>query len=99
VFILGNFLVAIARILQMVIYAYIFILIFDSILSFIGQSYGMSQIRQLFYNLAGLMLNPLRKVFKPIGRVDYTPFIAIIILVFINSFVVQTLYDLGTRLR
>jgi YggT family protein len=49
--------------------------------------------------LAGLMLNPLRKVFKPIGNVDYTPFIAILILVFIQSFVVQTLIDIGSRLR
>ncbi|MBP6960840.1 MAG: YggT family protein [Thermotogaceae bacterium] len=98
-FVLGNFLLALAQILQFILYAYIFILIVDSILSFLGNNYQLYQIKQVVSRLAGLMLNPLRKVFKPIGNVDYTPFIAILILVFVNSFVVQTLFDIGTRLR
>ena len=98
-FVLGNFLLALAQILQFILYAYIFILIIDSILSFLGNNYQLYQIKQVVSRLAGLMLNPLRKVFKPIGNVDYTPFIAILILVFVNSFVVQTLFDIGTRLR
>ncbi len=98
-FVLGNFLLALAQILQFILYAYIFILIVDSILSFLGSAYQLYQIKQVVSRLAGLMLNPLRKVFKPIGNVDYTPFIAILILVFINSFVVQTLFDIGARLR
>ncbi|HNR63775.1 MAG TPA: YggT family protein [Thermotogota bacterium] len=98
-FVLGNFLLALAQILQFILYAYIFILIVDSILSFLGNNYQLYQIKQVVSRLAGLMLNPLRKVFKPIGNVDYTPFIAILILVFVNSFVVQTLFDIGARLR
>ena len=98
-FVLGNFLLALAQILQFILYAYIFILIVDSILSFLGNNYQLYQIKQVVSRLAGLMLNPLRKVFKPIGNVDYTPFIAILILVFVNSFVVQTLFDIGTLLR
>ena len=98
-FVLGNFLLALAQIIQLILYAYIFILILNSILSFMGNSYQLYQIKKVVSGLAGLMLNPLRKVFKPIGNVDYTPFIAILILVFIQSFVVQTLIDIGSMLR
>jgi len=97
-FVLGNLLIGIAQVLNTVIYAYIFILVLDSVLSFIP-TMGYSPIRQFFRNLSGLMLNPLRKFIKPIGNVDLTPFIAILILIFVNSFLVQSLFDLGRTLR
>lgn len=98
-FILSNFLIAIARVLQILINAYIFVLIADAVLSFIVLPYNLSPLKQMVSVLANFTLNPLRKVFKPVGRVDYTPFLAVLFLVFINSFVVQTLLDLGMRLR
>ncbi|HDG62570.1 MAG TPA: YggT family protein, partial [Thermotoga sp.] len=35
----------------------------------------------------------------PLGPVDLTPFIAILLLIFLDSFLVQTLFDLAVRLR
>ncbi len=97
-FVLGNFLFALSRVLQMVIYAYIFVLIINSILSFVSSSY-YSPIRQFFSALANLTLNPLRRVIRPIGGIDLSPFVAVLILIFIDSFLVQSLADFGRGLR
>ncbi len=97
-FVLGNFLIALSRVLQMVIYAYIFVLIINSILSFVSPSY-YSPIRQFFATLANLTLNPLRRLIRPIGGIDLAPFVAVLILIFIDSFLVQSLAHLGMRLR
>ncbi len=97
-FIVGNLLIGIAQVLNMLIYAYIFVLIINSVLSFIP-GIGYSPIKQFFENLSGLLLNPLRKFIRPIGNVDITPFIAILLLIFLNSFLVQSLFDLGRNIR
>lgn len=97
-FVLGNFVVAIARVLNIMIYAYIFVLIINSVLSFLSPRY-YTPIRQFFSNLANLTLNPLRRVIRPIGGIDLSPFVAVLILIFIDSFLVQTLMQIGMRMR
>lgn len=97
-FILGNLLIGIAKVLQVVLYGYIFVFIIDAVLSFLPQM-NYSPFRQLISSLANLLLNPLRKVIKPIGRIDFTPYIAILILMFLDAFLIQTLFDIGIRLR
>ncbi len=97
-FILGNLLIGIAKVLQVVLYGYIFVFIIDAVLSFLPQM-NYSPFKQLISSLANLLLNPLRKVIKPIGRIDFTPYIAILILMFLDAFLIQTLFDIGIRLR
>ncbi len=97
-FVLGNFLKAIANVLSFVLNAYVFVLILDAVLSFIPQM-NYSPFRQVIASLANLVLNPLRRLIKPIGQIDFTPYIAILIIIFLNSFLVQTLFDIGARLR
>ena len=96
-FVLGNFLIGIGKVLQVVIYAYIFVLIIDAILSFIPQL-RFSPLRQFFTALSNIILNPLRRYIRPIGQIDLTPFISILILIFLDAFLVQTLLQLGARL-
>ncbi|HQG02149.1 MAG TPA: YggT family protein, partial [Fervidobacterium sp.] len=50
-------------------------------------------------SLSDLIERPLRRFIPNIGYVDITPIIAILILVFIDQFLAQTLIDLGLRLR
>jgi len=96
-FVLGNFLIGIAKVLQVVIYAYIFVLIIDSIMSFIPQL-RYSPLRQVFSSLSAILLNPLRKVIRPVGQLDLAPFVTILILIFLDAFLVQSLMQLGARL-
>ncbi|MFP4461630.1 MAG: YggT family protein [Thermotogota bacterium] len=97
-FILGNLLIGIAKVLQVVLYGYMFVLIIDAVLSFLPQM-RYSPFRQVISSLANLVLNPLRRVIKPIGQIDFTPYIAILIMIFLDAFLIQTLFDIGIRLR
>ena len=97
-FVIGNLLVGVANVLHIVIYGYMFVLIINSVLSFLPQM-NYSPFKQGISSLSDLVLNPLRRVIKPIGGIDFSPYVAILAIIFIDSFLVQTLADLGYRLR
>jgi YggT family protein len=49
--------------------------------------------------LSNIVLNPLRRVIRPIGGIDFSPYVAILVLIFADTFLVQTIADIGYRLR
>ncbi|HPE69779.1 MAG TPA: YggT family protein [Thermotogota bacterium] len=97
-FVLANFIIAIAQVLRTLVYAYIFVIILDSILSFVMPA-TYSPLRQFISALSNLVLNPIRKVIRPVGGVDLSPFVAILLLVFVQSFAIQSLYEFGLVLK
>jgi len=98
VFVLGNFLKAIAIVLRIFIYYEIFAIGVYAIMSWFPTPY-YSSLRSFFYASSEIILRPLRKLIPPIGMVDITPLIAILVLVFIDNFIVQSLFDLAVKLR
>ena len=97
-FVVGNLLNAIATVLRIFIYTEIIAIIISALLSWISPLV-YTPIRYFFSSLADIVEKPLRKFIPPLGPVDLTPFIAILLLIFIDSFLVQTLFDLAVRLR
>jgi len=97
-FILGNFLKAIAIVLRIFIYYEILSIGIYAIMSWFPSPY-YSSIRSFFYASSEIILRPLRRFIPPIGMIDITPMIAILVLVFIDNFIVQSLFDLAVRLR
>jgi len=96
-FVLANFIYAIAVILNILIWFAITVLIVDSLLSFI-LPYGFP-LRRILDGMAEPMVRPLRKFVPPIGMFDFSPFVAVLILVFIQAFVVNTLFDFSVFLK
>ncbi|WP_448535140.1 YggT family protein [Pseudothermotoga sp.] len=97
-FVISNLLYAIAIVLQLFIYVEIFAVILSALLSWITP-FRYSTFRQFIDAVANIVLRPFRKFIPPIGPVDITPMIAIFVLVFLDNFVVRTLFDLAVRLR
>ena len=97
-FVISNLLYAIAIVLQLFIYVEIFAVILSALLSWITP-FRYSTFRQFIDAVADIVLRPFRKLIPPIGPVDITPMIAIFVLVFLENFVVRTLFDLAVRLR
>ena len=96
-FVLANFIYAIAVILNIVIIFAITLLIVDSILSFILPYYH--PFRRILDQMCYPMLEPLRRFIHPIGMFDFSPFVALLILIFLQAFVVNTLFDLSVVLK
>ena len=54
--------------------------------------------RKFFDALSSIVLEPLRRVIPPVGIVDVSPAVAILILTFLDGFLVELLLDLAVRL-
>ncbi len=95
-FVIGNFLWAIAVVLRILIYFEMFAVIISAVLSWFP---FYSPVKHIFDAMAYPILAPLRKLVPPVYTFDFSPLIAILILIFLDSFLVRTLMDLAVRLR
>jgi len=98
VFVVGNLLRATATVLRIFIYTEMAAIIISALLSWVSP-FVYNPVKYFFASLADIVEKPLRKLIPPLGPVDLTPFIAILLLIFLDSFLVQTLFDLAVRLR
>lgn len=96
-FALGNLLEAIAYILRITMNFLQISIIISVIMSFLIPYY--SKIRSFFDGVSNIILNPIRK-YIPVyaGPFDLSPVIAILFLIFLDRFIIQTLFDLASRL-
>ena len=98
-FILGNFLLSIARILDIVITLLYWIIIIRALISWVNPD-PFNPIVQFLQRVTEPILNPIRKALKmQFWAIDISPIIAIICLIFLQSFFVRTLTDIALRLK
>ena len=97
-FVLGNFIRAVAVVLRIFIYFEEIAIIISALLSWFSPPY-YNPVRAFFDSAAEIVLRPIRRFIPPLGFVDVSPLVAILILVFLDNFLVQTLFDLAVRLR
>lgn len=97
-FILGNFFYAVGVVLRVAINFETAVIIIAAILSWIPQAYSF-RVYHILRDLADIVERPLRRVIPTIGYIDITPLVAILILIFLDRFLAQSLIDLGWRLR
>ena len=99
-FILANILLAVARILSTVIWAYTLIVIIAVVVSWVRLDPYHPAIR-LLHSLTEPVLWRLRKwlPFLRVGMLDLAPLVLILGLQFIDIALVQSLADLGARMR
>jgi YggT family protein len=88
----ANFLLAASRIIHIMLMVYIWILVGRVILSWI-QVPALYQIAVILYRVTEPVLRPVRKFVPPyrMGGLDISPMIVILILWFIDMFVVRSL--------
>lgn len=99
-FVFSNLIYAIAVVLRILIEFTMFTIVFSTIYSWFP-TMGNGRVLQFFREFSGLFVNPLRKRFPRMryGVVDFSPLITILLLVFIDQFVISSLFDLSNILR
>lgn len=96
-FVLGNFLVALANILDIVLTLYMFILIISALISWVSPD-PYNPIVRILHQLTDPVLRPIRR-FLPFGiGLDFSPLVAILAIMFVKAFVVQTILDVARRM-
>jgi YggT family protein len=97
-FVAKNFLFAVARILDIALSAYMWILIIRAVLTWVNPDPFNPIVRGL-YSITEPVLSWLRRRFPLMaGSIDFSPMVAILAILFLQYFVVRTLFDLAMRM-
>jgi YggT family protein len=96
-FVVSNFLLAIAKILDVVLIIYMWIIIARAVLSWINLD-PRNPFVSLLHQLTEPVLWRIRRFIPLRGiGIDVSPIVAILAIVFLRSFVVATLFDIARR--
>jgi len=97
-FIMGNFIDAVAIIIDYLLTAYTWIIIAQSILSWVRPD-PYSPIVRFLYAVTEPVLSPIRRrIPVSLGGFDFSPLVVILAIVFLQHFVVDCLRQLARQL-
>ena len=97
-FVLGNFIVAIAQIIGVILTVLTWIIIIRALISWVNPD-PYNPIVQFLYRVTEPILMPIRRILPAMGGFDLSPIVALVGIMFIRSFVVGTLIEFGMRLK
>jgi len=98
-FVAGNFLSAVAELLNWLLWAYMWVIIIRALLSWVNPD-PWNPIVQFLVRVTEPVLAPLRRRL-PTWQwgIDFSPLVAILAIIFIQRFVVGSIIDLAWRMR
>ena len=97
-FVVSNFVLAIARLVELAVYAYILIIICRALISWVSPD-PLNPIVRFLYRATEPVLRPIRRWLPSAMGLDLSPLVVLVALQFIEWFVVDTLRDLAISLR
>ncbi len=97
-FIAGNFLSALATVLDMILQFYMWVIIARAILSWVNPD-PYNPIVQFLYKVTEPVLYPIRRAMGNYsGGMDLSPMILILLIIFLKRFLIGTLFGIASRL-
>ena len=98
-FVISNFLTAIAEVLRWVLNIFMWIVIARAILSWVSPD-PYNPIVRFIHNVTEPVLYPIRRrIPLSFGGIDFSPVIVLLVVVFLQRFVVHSLYELALSLH
>ncbi len=99
-FVLSNFIIAVANILSVVLTALYWLILIRALISWVNPD-PYNPLVQFLNGVTEPILYPIRKLlpFSLKMSIDISPIIAFLLIMFLKSFLVQTLFELAWRLK
>lgn len=98
-FIATNFITSIAEVIGIVLNLYMWVIIIRALISWVNPD-PYNPIVQILYKITEPVLNPVRRLVPMYNiGIDLSPLIVILIIIFLRSFLVASLYQLAQRLQ
>jgi len=98
-FIAANFITAVAEVISLILNFYMWVIIIRALISWVNPD-PYSPIVQFLYKITEPVLHPVRRLMPVYNMgIDLSPLIVILILIFLRSFLVSSLYQLALRLQ
>ena len=97
-FVAGNLVLALARLVEVVLWAYFWIIIARAVLSWVNPD-PYNPIVRLLYRVTEPVLRPIRDRLPSFSGLDLSPMLVLLAIYFLESFLVGSLRDLALSLR
>ncbi|WP_298271040.1 YggT family protein [Geobacter sp.] len=97
-FVFANFILAVAKIADILLTIYMYIIIARAILSWVNPD-PYNPIVSFLYRSTEPVLSRIRRILPDLGGLDLSPIIVLVAIYFLQSFVVRTIYDLGYKMK
>jgi len=97
-FVVGNFLNAVAGLLDIILQALLIVILINAVLSWVRPD-PSNPIVMLLDRISDFVCDPLRRLFPTVfGGIDFAPFIAMLAIYFVREFVVGSLRGVAIRM-
>lgn len=97
-FIFANFLVAIAKLADILLTIYMYLIIGRAIISWVNPD-PYNPIVSFLNRATEPVLEKVRSRLPYLGGLDLSPMVVILIIIFLQKFAVDSLYDVGYRIK
>ena len=97
-FIVGNFIGALATVLDVLLNAVLVIVLINALLSWVRVDTS-NPVLAFLERISDAVCNPIRRLFPTAaGGIDFAPFIAMLVIMFIQRFAIRSMHELALRL-
>ena len=99
-FVISNLLAAVAKILDIALWAYFYVMIARVLISWVSPD-PYNPIVRFLYQATEPVLDRIRRYlpFLVIGGIDLSPWVVMIIIQFLRWFLVSSLFDIAVRMK
>lgn len=97
-FVFANFLLAVAKIADIILTIYLYILIARAIISWVNPD-PYNPIVNFLYRSTEPILSRVRRFLPDMGGLDLSPIIVLVAIYFLQSFLVRSIYDLAYNMK
>jgi YggT family protein len=97
-FVLSNFIFALAKIIDIALTIYMWIIIFRAVISWVNAD-PYNKVVIFLYKVTEPVLRPVRRILpmRNMG-IDFSPIVVIIVIIFLQYFLVETIIQLARNL-
>ena len=97
-FVLSNFIIGLAKVIDIALTLYMWIIIFRALISWVNPD-PYNQIVIFLYRVTEPVLGPIRRILPMRNTgIDVSPIIVILVIVFLQYFLVETIIQMAHRL-
>ncbi len=97
-FVFANFLLAVAKIADILLTIYLYILIARAIISWVNPD-PYNPIVNFLYRSTEPILSRVRRFLPDMGGLDLSPIVVLVAIYFLQSFLVRSIYDLAYKMK
>jgi len=98
-FILGNLILAIANILDIVLSLYMWVVIIAALISWVNPD-PYNPIVRFLHSVTEPVFRPIRRLIGfRLGPIDVSPLVVILAIIFIQRFLIHSLIELGYKIK